>query len=193
MLFISTAQGSCGDASLLPAGVRALCAPVQPGPVALLGQAQPDHVQPSVARAIARRILLLFQPASHPDTAAAGNQDVLSVGRGDNEKMEEEEEKHSFTFLFQMLGARMEELMEAEQQSQSAVSMVTDEFKQRQLLMEDEEEDFLDEGMAAVFASLVKRVPAFCRNFPFAIVAKLLACSLWPLFQESCASQLWLL
>ena len=46
-----------------------------------------------------------------------------------------------------MLGARLEELLDEEEQNQNnVVSMVTDEFKQRQLLLEDEEEDFLDEG-----------------------------------------------
>ncbi len=42
-----------------------------------------------------------------------------------------------------MLAIRIEELLV---QEQHIVSMVTEESKQRQLLLEDEEEDFLDEG-----------------------------------------------
>lgn len=42
-----------------------------------------------------------------------------------------------------MLAIRLEEKLS---QELSAVSVVTDEAKQRQLLLEDEEEDFLDEG-----------------------------------------------
>ena len=50
-----------------------------------------------------------------------------------------------FVFSFeQMLSIRMEELLV--QHEQQIVSMVTEESKQRQLLLEDEEEDFLDEG-----------------------------------------------
>ena len=45
--------------------------------------------------------------------------------------------------LFQMLGTRIEEMLLQEQHS---ASLVNDESKQRQLLLEDEEEDFLDEG-----------------------------------------------
>ena len=47
-------------------------------------------------------------------------------------------------FLFQMLGTRLEELLE--QEDENAVTMVTDEVRQRQLVIEDEEEDFMDEG-----------------------------------------------
>lgn len=48
-----------------------------------------------------------------------------------------------------MLAARMEELLLA--QEQNVVSMVTDETKQRQLLIEDEEENFMDEGLFLLF------------------------------------------
>ena len=64
-----------------------------------------------------------------------------------------------------MLGARIEELLAQEQQQQSQssgsgamisnttstyvssnIAIITDEVKQKQLLQEDEAEDFLDEG-----------------------------------------------
>jgi hypothetical protein len=45
-----------------------------------------------------------------------------------------------------MLGARIEELLEEEQAESAVVSMVTDEARQRQLVLEDDDEDFLDEG-----------------------------------------------
>lgn len=47
-----------------------------------------------------------------------------------------------------MLGSRIEEMLDAESHN-NIVSMVTDEAKQRQLLLEDEDEDFLDEGTLA--------------------------------------------
>ncbi len=46
-----------------------------------------------------------------------------------------------------MLGARIEELLNEEQADGAVVAMVTDEGKQRQLAVDDEEEDFLDEGI----------------------------------------------
>ena len=45
-----------------------------------------------------------------------------------------------------MLGSRIEAMLEQETANSNNVSMVTDEAKQRQLLTEDEDEDFLDEG-----------------------------------------------
>ena len=47
----------------------------------------------------------------------------------------------------QALGARLEEMVhEDKQHVANIVSMVTEECRQKELLMEDEEEDFLDEG-----------------------------------------------
>ena len=51
-----------------------------------------------------------------------------------------------FSFSLQMLGSRIEAMLEQETANGNNVSMVTDEAKQRQLLTEDEDEDFLDEG-----------------------------------------------
>lgn len=48
-----------------------------------------------------------------------------------------------------MLGTRLEELLEEE--NENVVSMVTDEARQRQLVLEDEEEDFMDEGQSGSF------------------------------------------
>jgi len=46
-----------------------------------------------------------------------------------------------------MLGSRLEEILLEEQSNGSNMtSMATDENTQRQLLQEDEEEDYLDEG-----------------------------------------------
>ena len=44
-----------------------------------------------------------------------------------------------------MLGSRIEELLASEMEANFAAVM-PDEAKQRQLLLEDEEEDFMDEG-----------------------------------------------
>ena len=44
-----------------------------------------------------------------------------------------------------MLGSRIEELLASEMEANFAAAM-PDETKQRQLLLEDEEEDFMDEG-----------------------------------------------
>ena len=53
----------------------------------------------------------------------------------------------------EMLGARIEEMMAEEQSSAEGgadhVAMVTDEARQRQLAVEDDEEDFLDEASVA--------------------------------------------
>ena len=53
----------------------------------------------------------------------------------------------------EMLGARIEEMMAEEQSSAESgadhVAMVTDEARQRQLAVEDDEEDFLDEASVA--------------------------------------------
>jgi hypothetical protein len=49
--------------------------------------------------------------------------------------------------FIQALGARLEEMVhEDKQHVANIVSMVTEECQQKELLMEDEEEDFLDEG-----------------------------------------------
>jgi hypothetical protein len=46
-----------------------------------------------------------------------------------------------------MLGSRLEEILQEEQSTGGNVtSLITDESTQRQLLQEDEEEDYLDEG-----------------------------------------------
>lgn len=48
--------------------------------------------------------------------------------------------------VFQAIGARLEEMyIEDKQHVNDVVSMLADENKQKELLMEDEEEDFLDE------------------------------------------------
>lgn len=48
----------------------------------------------------------------------------------------------------QAIGARLEELMlEDKQNVDQMIAMVSDESKQRDLIIEDEEEDFLDEGL----------------------------------------------
>jgi hypothetical protein len=50
-------------------------------------------------------------------------------------------------FFHQALGSRLEEMVhEDKQHVANIVSMVTEECRQKELLMEDEEEDFLDEG-----------------------------------------------
>jgi hypothetical protein len=50
-------------------------------------------------------------------------------------------------FFLEALGARLEEMMhEDKQHVANIVSMVTEECRQKELLVEDEEEDFLDEG-----------------------------------------------
>ena len=48
-----------------------------------------------------------------------------------------------------MLGSRLEEISAEEQLRgcQATTTLITDESIQRQLLQEDEEEDFLDEGL----------------------------------------------
>ena len=48
-----------------------------------------------------------------------------------------------------MLGSRISDMLDQElsqQQAVGGVALVTDESRQKQLLQEDEEEDFLDEG-----------------------------------------------
>ncbi len=48
-----------------------------------------------------------------------------------------------------MLGSRIEELLADEVEANGSFAVITDEAKQRQLLLEDEEEDFMDEGKIA--------------------------------------------
>ena len=45
-----------------------------------------------------------------------------------------------------MLGSRIEELLASETEANGGFAVITDEAKQRQLLLDDEEEDFMDEG-----------------------------------------------
>lgn len=46
-----------------------------------------------------------------------------------------------------MLGCRLEEMVNEDKAHQNQIlNLVTDESKQKELLMQDEEEDFLDEG-----------------------------------------------
>jgi hypothetical protein len=53
----------------------------------------------------------------------------------------------TYVLFIQALGARLEEMVnEDKQHVANIVSMVTEECQQKELLMEDEEEDFLDEG-----------------------------------------------
>ena len=46
-----------------------------------------------------------------------------------------------------MLGSRIEELLASEIEANGGFSIIADETRQRQLLLEDEEEDFMDEGI----------------------------------------------
>jgi hypothetical protein len=53
--------------------------------------------------------------------------------------------------FLEAIGARLEEMMhEDKQHVANIVSMVTEECRQKELLVEDEEEDFLDEGLAVI-------------------------------------------
>jgi hypothetical protein len=53
----------------------------------------------------------------------------------------------TYVLFIQALGSRLEEMVnEDKQHVANIVSMVTEECQQKELLMEDEEEDFLDEG-----------------------------------------------
>ena len=45
-----------------------------------------------------------------------------------------------------MLGSQIEELLASEMEANGGFAVITDEAKQRQLLLDDEEEDFMDEG-----------------------------------------------
>ena len=77
-----------------------------------------------------------------------------------------------------MLGSRIEELLASEMEANGGFAVITDEAKQRQLLLEDEEEDFMDEGMSAVVltAAMTIALPFHFRpvSIPMAPVA------LWP-------------
>lgn len=50
-----------------------------------------------------------------------------------------------------MLGSRIEELLAEETEANGGFAVITDEAKQRQLLLEDEEEDFMDEGTKSCY------------------------------------------
>lgn len=53
-------------------------------------------------------------------------------------------------YFVQALGARLEEMMQEDKQHiPNIVTMLSDESKQKQLLLEDEEENFLDECKTA--------------------------------------------
>ena len=53
-----------------------------------------------------------------------------------------------------MLGSRIEELLASEMEANGGHAVITDEAKQRQLLLDDEEEDFMDEGIETHFSIL---------------------------------------
>ena len=59
-----------------------------------------------------------------------------------------------------MLGSRIEELLESEMEANGGFAVITDEAKQRQLLLDDEEEDFMDEGKIKLAAKTLLLV--FC-------------------------------
>lgn len=51
----------------------------------------------------------------------------------------------------EVVGQRLEEMINEDKQSESQISaMVMDEVKQKELLMQDDEEDFLDEGITVL-------------------------------------------
>ena len=54
-----------------------------------------------------------------------------------------------------MLGSRIEELLASEMEANGGFAVITDEAKQRQLLLDDEEEDFMDEGIENNWASSI--------------------------------------
>jgi hypothetical protein len=56
-----------------------------------------------------------------------------------------------FVLFLKAIGARLEEMMhEDKQHVTNIVSMVTEECRQKELIIEDEEEDFLDEGWGVI-------------------------------------------
>jgi len=56
-----------------------------------------------------------------------------------------------YVLFLEAIGARLEEMMhEDKQHVANIVSMVTEECRQKELLIEDEEEDFLDEGLRVI-------------------------------------------
>jgi hypothetical protein len=56
-----------------------------------------------------------------------------------------------YVLFLEAIGARLEEMMhEDKQHVANIVSMVTEECRQKDLLLEDEEEDFLDEGLRVI-------------------------------------------
>ena len=76
-----------------------------------------------------------------------------------------------------MLGSRIEELLASEMEANGGFAVITDEAKQRQLLLEDEEEDFMDEGMSVVLtAAMTIALPFHFQpvSIPMAPIA------LWP-------------
>lgn len=51
-------------------------------------------------------------------------------------------------FETKVLGARLEEMLNEDKQLEGSIAaMMNDETKQKELLLQDEEEDFLDEGI----------------------------------------------
>ena len=60
-----------------------------------------------------------------------------------------------------MLGSRIEELLAAEAEATEVFPTITDEAKQRQLLIEDEEEDFMDEGNICIVIQCQDQILAF--------------------------------
>ena len=61
--------------------------------------------------------------------------------------------KENEVLFLQMLGSRISDMLDQElsQQQAGSVAFVTDESRQKQLLQEDEEEDFLDEGKIRIW------------------------------------------
>ena len=56
-----------------------------------------------------------------------------------------------YVLFLEAIGARLEEMMHEDKQNvANIVSMVTEECRQKELLIEDEEEDFLDEGLRVI-------------------------------------------
>jgi hypothetical protein len=58
---------------------------------------------------------------------------------------------YMYVLCLKAIGARLEEMMhEDKQHVANIVSMVTEECRQKELIIEDEEEDFLDEGLGVI-------------------------------------------
>lgn len=61
--------------------------------------------------------------------------------------------KFNFVLQFKAIGAKLEQLMSEDKQNMdSVVNLMSDENKQRDAVVEDEEEDFLDDGWSPNFS-----------------------------------------